>query len=507
MPGRSAGLERRDPTGAGPLFYLEGGLTSVSLRDLVSPRPSPDPVGIYLSVAVGAPVAPWTCVEHILQAGAGERVTMEKGRLVRRRYWDLDAPSAAAPADAETVPDVVADRLRASIARQVAPYSRPFVALSGGAASSLLAALLAEVAPGRAAAITVGPRGVYDREAVRARRVANALKLPLITVDPSDDEIRSIPRSLAALHHPVPLHEAILSHLVARAAARDGRDVGLWGLGADFVVGLPARHRVLLRVARLRRLAGERLPDTLGRALACFTRQRRRLDLHLGRGPLSAKYQAFFIGSPAEMALARLFRREVVEKARAAMDRPEWAGALDAAGPADVVRRALRADALFTLGPAYQRAARDVGAAHRVAAHLPFLDAADLPTYAAIPASIRRRDRRSRWLLDEAAARRLTREVVGRSLGTSTFPLERWFGASIDDDLARLAREGALLPLLLEPKNLPHGLAVHPRPAFLRAQLVLLEAWWRLLIRAADPRDSLDGMLGLRLGVGRQIRR
>jgi asparagine synthetase B (glutamine-hydrolysing) len=265
----------RDAVGIRPLcFAFDGrGIVFGSEAGPLLQDPSigrewqPEAIDAYL--ARGYVPAPFTVYRRIDKLEPAHILVVEGRRLTTRRYWDVpegDSTSAAA----RDATDRLESSLRASVA-SLGDLSNPCVLMSGGVASTTVAAML----PGRGTGVTIGiEQDASDLD--RLLRIEAYLglrgEIDVALFDPAD-----ILRQLASCLDEPAADPAAVSHHAVFAAARRHTDVALTGHGAgrscDSLQAQPLfdealRHRLYTRRFACRIVEGTPIARCTGNVLS-----------------------------------------------------------------------------------------------------------------------------------------------------------------------------------------------------------------------------------------------
>ncbi|HUJ11315.1 MAG TPA: asparagine synthase (glutamine-hydrolyzing) [Verrucomicrobiae bacterium] len=234
-------LLARDRAGERPLFFtVQDGLVrfATEIAALASDktltlRPDCDALQSYLQY--GCFVAPATPFHQIQKVAPAEIVSIEPGRILRRRYWNWNiAKTPKQKPSLEEFDDVFREAVRRQTDVDV-PYG---AFLSGGVDSSLVAAVARSVRPDfRFATYTLRfSEESYD-EGVFAEQVAQTLGLQSTTVWVRPESFSSgIAELVELVGEPLADPAWIPTALLARRAAQDVK-VALVGEGGDELFG------------------------------------------------------------------------------------------------------------------------------------------------------------------------------------------------------------------------------------------------------------------------------
>jgi asparagine synthase (glutamine-hydrolysing) len=144
----------RDRMGVRPLFYTSIGATLLFASEIKALFADPrvrralDPEGLDQVFTFWAPLAPRTCFQGVSELPPGHSMTVSRGGVVIRRYWQPDyaaSTSMKEPEAAERLRELLVDATRIRLRSDVPVGAY----LSGGIDSSVVTALAAGLAPGR----------------------------------------------------------------------------------------------------------------------------------------------------------------------------------------------------------------------------------------------------------------------------------------------------------------------------------------------------------------------
>jgi asparagine synthase (glutamine-hydrolysing) len=234
----------RDPFGVCPLHYSVRGHTLVFASEIKAILCHPaverrvDLTGLDQVLTFPGLVSPTTMFAGIRSLPNGHRAVVENGAVRIEPYWDLIYPSEgeAGPALSEAEwTHGLAERLKASMRRRLQADVPVGFYLSGGLDSSLIAALIAEAAPGvRRCAFSIGFPGREMDESIHQECVARHVGADHRHIAFDWREI--VERIPAMIRHAeCPLKESYNTCSLALSAAARGEGVPviLSGEGAD----------------------------------------------------------------------------------------------------------------------------------------------------------------------------------------------------------------------------------------------------------------------------------
>jgi asparagine synthase (glutamine-hydrolysing) len=300
--GRRRLVLTRDRMGVKPLYVSEGdhGLAFASeVKSLIAGgivEPALDPVAAELFMAYGYVPGPRTLFKGVRKLAPATTLVWEDGAIVQESaYWDpwRGDPQRSPDASWEEDQERLLELLRSSVKARMISDVPIGVMLSGGLDSSLVAALMSEVATGPVKTFSIGfVEDAGSNELGDARRVAASLgsehhELCTSAVDHPD----LLDKSLWHLEEPI-ADLSNLGFLLLSRLAREHVTVALSGQGADELLGGYRKHQVAAAAGFLCH------PDFLRRSLGGVAR-RAASGSTIGRGLAAAG-----AADPAERLLA-----------------------------------------------------------------------------------------------------------------------------------------------------------------------------------------------------------
>jgi asparagine synthase (glutamine-hydrolysing) len=481
----------RDRIGVKPLYYSanDAGITFGSeikalLEDPDVPRDwSAEAVDAYLALQYVP--CPQTIFRGISKLPAGHLLIAEPGRIEVRRYWDLAFPGDGdAGREAEYL-----DRLDALVNESVRlrlVSDVPLGAfLSGGIDSSAVVAAMVDAGSPRVITTSVG----FDEEAYDELAYARTVATHLGT-DQRERTVRSaIADRLPALawHFDEPFADssAVPTYYVSQAA-REHVTVALSGDGGDELWAGYARHRVERWEATARRWlgrSGSRLAGALGSRLPLGLKGARSLR-HLGLPPADACAHKHAYGLFDGDSRARLYSRDFALAVRHADPFAGFREAYASCPSADPLDRALYVDVKTYLVDDIMTKVDRMSMAVSLEAREPLLDHRLLEFAATVPAALKVKNGRGKYLLRRLLERRLPAAIVQRPKHGFEAPIAEWLRgplAPMVDDLlcdGRLRDRGlfdtAAVAMLWREHRA--GLRDHRHRLW---SLVMLELWFR----------------------------
>jgi asparagine synthase (glutamine-hydrolysing) len=501
----------RDPLGEKPLFYaadagqLAFASTLPALLALRGRAPELSPAAVqdylvHLCVPAGA-----SLVEGVHKLLPGHRAEWRDGRLSISRYWELRFDRQEARGEEEWLEAVEAELRRAVRERMVADVPVG-VFLSGGVDSSLVAALMADAAPGRVTTLSARFSEAGFDEGGHARRVAGHLGSDHheYTIGPAD--AAHLPGLVHAAGEPLG-DAAVLPLLQLSRAARERVTVVLTGDGGDeSFAGYPGPMLARLAGPYRRVLPGAAraaIPDALawlerhGGPASGAARKLRRLAVPARGEGLAWEFDA--LGERGFHGHMRgLFAAEYAARLAGRDPAAYWRSAFASAPATTDADRVLWTE-LTTLLPDQFLVKTDVATmAHGLEARSPFLDVGVVELAARIPAHVKTARMEPKRLLKRLAARHVPPDVVYRRKQGLAVPLDEWMRGSLggaargvllsDDALGRGIFEPAAVRRLLDDHRA--GRAEHGSRIWV---LLMLELWIRMFVdRSLGRADVLE---------------
>ena len=239
----------RDRIGYTPLYFaLDNGrfLFASEYKALlaipsVPARPNRDAIQVIQSTKWVMPGT--TCLAGIYPVAPGTWVEVDVERIHTARFWNI--PIQVAHEDESKHVGALRNSFIETLRKQVEPYSRVGISLSGGLDSAVMAAGVRHVAGDREVHTFSAGYGPDDRELVNAEMVAKevgTIHHPLV-LDPSDLP-NLLPWMVWHLEEPIGREDIAYLFIAAREAARHVELI-LTGFGFDgLFAGLP-RHRLV----------------------------------------------------------------------------------------------------------------------------------------------------------------------------------------------------------------------------------------------------------------------
>jgi asparagine synthase (glutamine-hydrolysing) len=451
----------------------------------VTGRPVLDPVALNLFLRYRYTPSPLTLYQGVRKLAPGTKLIVEDDAARVERWWDLDPTPIDRGDNPSKCRDELLDRYTEAVRRQLVSDVPLGLLLSGGIDSALLLALMSRhggpwptftvgFGPGYAndelsdAAATAAIFGA-DHTEVRLDRAGFEADLPAV-IDALEEPIAS--PSVVALYH------------VCRRA-RENVKVALIGQGPDELFGGYTRHLGVRYGHHWRRVPAP-VRHATGAALARLPRAE---SLHRGLHSLDAeprlvRYQQVFSLLPGA-EVDRLFQPDTL---------PDLAGdaILDCWG--DVHRPVSAGDELgafqylelrSSLPDELLMCADKLSMAHGLELRVPYLDHELTEWIGGLPAMLKVRWGRRKWLHRQVCRQFLPREILRRKKrGFGVDVVDRWFRESLDGRVREsLLAPDALLYGLLRPEPVEALVREHQAGRRDRHKivfsLVVLEQWLR----------------------------
>ena len=240
-PGHERLLLARDYFGIKPLLYTRHGNRLIFASEVKALLASGfvqheiDPVGLRLLLTYGHVLQPRTILQGVSMLAPSHYLVVEPGRECLRPYWSLhlnEHPGLRNKPYEELVSEM-AEALRESLRMHLVSDVPVGAFLSGGVDSSLLTALMTQVAGSQVKTFSVGfgPEGAEFDEGGQARKVAEFLGTKHTSVLVLGEEVRDRIRDIAVCLDQ-PSMDGVNTYFVARVAS-EAVKVVISGVGSD----------------------------------------------------------------------------------------------------------------------------------------------------------------------------------------------------------------------------------------------------------------------------------
>lgn len=431
----------RDRIGKKPVYYASRNGRVFYASELKALLASPevsreiDPRALWHYLTFKNVPAPFTIFRNMFVLPAGSLMTIEGGTVSVRSYWKprFDGSSTLS---ADEAGDRLLELLRDAVAVRVAASDVPVAAyLSGGVDSSLVVALMAELAPKPLHTFSLGysERVGHKNDVEFARVVSQQFGTEHHELEVSTDEIVSdLPDVIKTFDEP--FSGTITSYWLSRLIGARVK-VALSGDGADELFGSYADHRMAACVQHLRGTAARESGD-----YAWFNGNRALADRCVEESDPQwrTRFAAFTDAEKRDLVSPELRQFE----GSAAFLEPFYN---DATG--DTVNRTLEVDCRTLLPDQVLTYADRLSMAHSLEVRVPFLDHHVVEFVGTLPGSQKVTLTQTKRILKDAARRVLPAEVIDRPKEGFVLPIDAWL-------------EGPLRPLMREafsPAWMGHG--------------------------------------------------
>jgi asparagine synthase (glutamine-hydrolysing) len=509
-------LLARDRLGVKPLYYaaVPGGIVFGSeikslLEDPEVPRDwRADAVDAYLTLLYIP--APDTIYRGIHKLPPAHVLVAEQGAIRTTRYWDLEFTGDGDAAREEEYLEELDAHLREAVRLRLVSDVPLGAFLSGGIDSSTVVAYMVEASQTPPVTIAVGFEDQAFDEVQHAETVARHLgcEFHALTANPQVAEL--LPKLAWHFDEPFADSSAVPTYYVSKAA-RELVTVALSGDGGDELWAGYARHRVEHWEQRVRTALGPaaRAAGWLGQALPLSVKGARSLR-HLAAQPDQAYAFKHAYGMFEPDAKGRLYSGDFRRAVNGHDAFASFRDAYRACRSSDPLDRSMYVDArTYMIDDVLTKVDR-MSMAVSLEAREPLLDHKLLEFAARVPASLKLKDGRSKYLLRRVLEQRVPRSIIERKKSGFAAPIGEW----LRGPLAPMTNE-----LLLDGRLRHRGIFNHAEVTRLWQehrsgqgdhrhrlwQLIMLELWFRAFIDgtgqpvettvAAPARDSLQASL------------
>jgi asparagine synthase (glutamine-hydrolysing) len=466
--GRSRTLTlARDRLGVKPLYYALDGerllfgseLKSILASGLVARRLDAEALHDYLSLLV--PLAPRTMYADVRALEPGAMLTVKDGQATLQRYYTPRIAPDPSLSEARALDELEA-RLDETLRDQVVADVPVGAFLSGGIDSSLLVAHLARLGRSPLETFTIGFDDHESDESPFARCVARRFRtrhheLRVGAARAADPAV--VEQVLDHFDQPFGDSSAIPTWLVSRETRRHVKTV-ISGDGGDELFGGYTAYRVAAVLARLARLppgARRAVQAVAAAARAVGARETaRRLDkalaiAGLAPGEALCALRSYF----DEEAKARLYRPEHARRLVGYRTADRFADDAAREGERDLPTALAGCDLRHRLAGDMLCKVDMMSMSHGLEVRVPLLDERVVELALRLPPDLRVRGATTKYLLRQAARRRLPGVVAEKPKGGFVIPLRRAAGAALDRLVDEtIARPTARLAEVLRPEAL-----------------------------------------------------
>jgi asparagine synthase (glutamine-hydrolysing) len=494
-------LLARDRLGVKPLYYapVPGGLVFGSeikslLEDPEVPRQwRADALDAYLTLLYIP--APDTIYQGIHKLPPAHVLVAERGTIRIARYWDLEFTGDG---DVRREDDYLAEldeRLREAVQLRLVSDVPLGAFLSGGIDSSTVVAYMVEASSTPPVTIAVGFDHQAFDEVRHAETVARHLgcEFHALTANPQVEEL--LPKLAWHFDEPFADSSAVPTYYVSKAA-RALVTVALSGDGGDELWAGYARHRVEHWEQRMRSALGPaaRAAGWFGQALPLSIKGARSLR-HLAANPDQAYAFKHAYGMFEPDAKQRLYSGDFRRAVNGHDPFASFRDAYRACASADPLDRSMYVDArTYMIDDVLTKVDR-MSMAVSLEAREPLLDHKLLEFAARVPASLKLKDGRSKYLLRRVLERRVPGSILERKKSGFAAPIGEWLRGPL---------AGMTDGLLLDGRLRDRGIFNHAEVARLWTehrsgrndhrhrlwQLIMLELWFRTFIDTTGTRPA-----------------
>lgn len=428
---------------------------------------------------------PRTIYRGIQKLPPGHYAVFRDERLSLHAYWQPDFAQETPIAAGEAV-----ERIRSLLSSAVKMRMRSDVPLgaflSGGVDSSIVVALMQQQSTQRVKTFTIGFEQQSFDEAPFAATVARHLGTEHQMLPVRPDAIEILPKLADHFDEPFADSSAIPTWYVSELTRRHVT-VALSGDGGDELFAGYLRYPVAALADRFYR---NRALHAVGAAAAwqwlpSSDKQSswlRKLKWFSGglRLPAAERYLGGLatFTSDRKRALYRPEFAATIKDDAADFVRQAW----ERSGKRDAITHASLAD-LVTYLPCDLMAKVDITSmAHGLECRAPLLDYRVVEFAASLPAALKHRSGRGKWLLQQAFGPMLPAEVFTRKKMGFSVPLATWFRNELKDFTSDLLfRSGAFCQQYFEPQAMQTLWEAHQQQRFDHSErlwsLVMLETW------------------------------
>jgi asparagine synthase (glutamine-hydrolysing) len=453
----------RDHLGVKPLYYHWDGQTLVFGSELkaliehpgVSRSIDLDALGLYLESQYIP--SPKTIYRAVRKLEPGHALTVHGGTLSIRQYWRPDYSRKFDFGETEALARLE-DELRRSVESMLVSDVPLGSFLSGGVDSSLVSALMADIAKRPIDTFTLGFHGEsavseHSHAALVARHIG--AKNHVLMLDPAD-MLAALDQWTEAFDEPFADPAALPTMLLAKLTRRHVTVV-LTGEGADEVFSGYGNYAKRVREERISGILGARVSPLryLVRALPARARKDRLLRA-IGE-PRARRYVTIPMVFDPALHAELLSDGFLAARETCMADYAERF--FDECNSTEYIDKLMYIDARLWLPDDLLTKVDRATMAHSLEARVPYLDHRFFEFCARLDPSLKQRGGTGKYLLKKLAEKLLPAEIVHRPKQGFFPPLSEWFAGRLKPeaqsslarlDARRLFRPGALQGLLDE---------------------------------------------------------
>ncbi len=487
----------RDRCGIKPLYYYVGpdrllfGSELRAVLEGLDHHPPVDPVAANLFLRYRYTPSPLTLFTGVRKLAPGRRLVIERGEIREERWWRYEAaPFDRSPSPAEARQHL-GELYERAVERQLISDVPLGLLLSGGIDSGLLLALMSRDGTGWPTFTAGFGASFPDDELELASRTAGHFRSShaQVQIDRSTFE-RDLPQIVSLVEEPVASPSIVPMYFLSELARRDVK-VALMGQGPDEVFGGYRRHLGVRYGSHWRRLPeAVRAPVTRGLARMPRNEWLRRGTASLVEEERVARYLEVFSLRPGRDVDA-LFRDSVLPSDPDDVILECWRDLIPMVERGDELGGFQYIEVNSSLPDELLLYADKLSMHHGLEVRVPFLDHEIVEYAARLPADLKVRRARGKWLHREVCQEYLPGEVMRRK--------KRGFGVNVVDDWFRSSLSGQIDDVLLDSQSLIYDFLRPDRAEELVREhregrkdnhkllfsLVVLELWMRTFVPAA----------------------
>ncbi len=486
----------RDRLGIKPLHYYADDRRLVFGSEIKSLLQHPavprdlDWTGLDAFFAYGYVPAPWTAYHGIRKLEPGHYLIADERGVRQEQYWDLTFGPKLSGSERDLEHELL-ERLRESVRMRLLSEVPLGAFLSGGIDSSLVVALTAEATTAPVSTFTIGfggGTGSFLDERPFARAVSERFGTDHHVFEVQPDPEAAIDRALDAFDEPFADDSLIPTHHICEQARRHVT-VALTGLGGDENFAGYERYLGFQLSAGVDRFPLRQMAIA-ARPLVGRVREQRgghyrvnhvKRFLEAAEVPPPQRWQRYISVFPTPE------RRSLYDPAIArridfdAVDRAGWRHFEHA--DAEPLDQALYQDIKMYLPDDILALTDRVGMSHSLELRVPFVDHTFVEFCARLPASVKLKRGRKKYLLRRAARSILPAPVLEHRKQGFASPIASWLrGRMRSFAEAQLSRERVMSAGVLLPEQVSERLDAHATRRRLNDRqifaMLMFHRWW-----------------------------
>jgi asparagine synthase (glutamine-hydrolysing) len=428
----------RDHLGQKPLFYSQVGnelIFASEIKAIIASgriQTQLDLEGLWHYMSLRLVPGPGTLFSGIRKLPAASVMSFSEGNLEIERYWRPDFRQTSRASEDDIVAELDS-LLKETVAMHLLSDVPVGAFISGGIDSSLIAAMAASISGERFPAFSMGVAEAGFNEVPFARSVAERYKMNIQDVTARPDIIELIPEMIHKMDEPADPYGAgiyqvseLASQTVKVALSGDGGDESFAGydryLGqrlADYYGALPSA----LRKGLLERLFA-RIPESFAyKSLA----QKAAWLQHMSSFTDADRYlESLTFLRFSHEAKQRLFTRSARQTVSDAITGEDVLAEFRSQNATETVDRMLSTDLMIRVPNLNLQIGDRMSMAHSLEVRCPFMDHVLVEFAATIPASLKLKHWRLKYVLRKVGERHMPREISRRKKQGFGFPLGSW---------------------------------------------------------------------------------